>query len=432
MRTVVIVSPHFPPSSLAGVHRARHLAGHLPAHGWRPIIVRVAPDLYMEPNDFDLARMLPPDLIEMNASAVPVEKTRRFGLTDLGLRGYFGLRRTAEAAATKYRASAIMLTGSPFYPLLNTAYLKRNTGLPVLVDFQDPWVNDVGGTRPFFSKGRMAHRLASWLEPQVMAHADFVTSVSERQNANLRDRYPHFDAEHMAAIPIGGDPADFDKLRENSPSVVMHRLSADVFNFSYVGTIMPRTGPVLDTLLRSLAMLKREQPALASRIRFNFVGTSNQVNDTAAALVLPIAEHHGIAELVRETPSRVPYLQALHLLANSDGLLMLGSDEPHYTASKIYPNLMAKRPYLSIFHKDSSAHQLLQRGGGGRIFGFADVSQLEAQIPDIASALAQIAVHPRDFRSVDEAIYSDFTASGVAASFASIFDRLAVEGSVSQ
>ncbi len=36
---VVIVSPYFPPSSLAGVHRARHLAKHLPSFGWHPIVV---------------------------------------------------------------------------------------------------------------------------------------------------------------------------------------------------------------------------------------------------------------------------------------------------------------------------------------------------------------------------------------------------------
>ena len=31
MRSVVLISPHFPPSTLAGVHRARHMAKHLPA-----------------------------------------------------------------------------------------------------------------------------------------------------------------------------------------------------------------------------------------------------------------------------------------------------------------------------------------------------------------------------------------------------------------
>jgi hypothetical protein len=40
-RVAVIVSPFFPPSTLAGVHRARHLAKHLPAAGWQPIVLCV-------------------------------------------------------------------------------------------------------------------------------------------------------------------------------------------------------------------------------------------------------------------------------------------------------------------------------------------------------------------------------------------------------
>ena len=41
LREMVLVSPYFPPSTLAGVHRARHLAKHLPAWGWKPIVLCV-------------------------------------------------------------------------------------------------------------------------------------------------------------------------------------------------------------------------------------------------------------------------------------------------------------------------------------------------------------------------------------------------------
>ena len=51
----------------------------------------------------------------------------------------------------------------------------------------------------------------------------------------------------------------------------------------------------------------------------------------------PLAEAAGVGDLVSETPQRIPYLDALEVLANSNVILLLGSDEPHYTASKIYP-----------------------------------------------------------------------------------------------
>ena len=40
-RVALILSPYFPPSTLAGVHRARHLAKHLPTGGWLPIVLCV-------------------------------------------------------------------------------------------------------------------------------------------------------------------------------------------------------------------------------------------------------------------------------------------------------------------------------------------------------------------------------------------------------
>lgn len=427
MRTVVIVSPHFPPSSLAGVHRARHLARHLPSHGWKPVIVRVDPNLYLENNDYDLSSLLPEDLVQEYCSAIPVELTRRFGVTDIGLLGYFTLRRTAEKAAKKHKANVIMLTGSPFYPLTASRYLKRVTGLPVLLDFQDPWVNSVGGTLPFFSKGRMAHRLACILEPKALVGADFITSVSDRQNDELAARQLWFDRNRMAGIPIGGDPLDFERLRTAPPIKAKHRLEPDCINFSYVGTMLPRSGPLVESILAAVACLKESDPELATRIRFNFVGTSNQVSDSAPARVMPLAQGAGVAEMVRETPGRVPFLEALSLLANSDGLIMFGSDEPHYTASKIYPNLMAKRPFVSLFHEASSAHRILSESGGGRSFAFSELAELSGLVPEIANAIGAIARDPRQIPESDPAAYADFTADSVARRYAEIFDILAGE-----
>lgn len=389
--------------------------------------MRVDPKLYLERNDYDLAGLLPEDLDQEYASAIPLEVTRRFGVTDIGLRGYASLRRTAKLAAKKHEASVIMLTGSPFYPLVGSQYLKRATGLPILMDFQDPWVNSVGGSLPLFSKGRMAHWLGCLLEPRAMAGADFITSVSDRQNDELVARHPWFDRSRMAGIPIGGDPLDFERLRACPPVRGKHRLEPDYINFSYVGTMLPRSVRLVEAILAAASRLKDENPDLARRIRLNFVGTSNQVNDIAPTCVKPLAQRAGVAEMVSETASRVPFLEALSLLANSDGLIMFGSDEPHYTASKIYPNLMAARPFVSLFHEASSAHRILSESGGGRSFSFRDLTGLPNLVPKIADAIGTIARKPEQFSAPNPAAYADFTAQNVARRFAEIFDSLARE-----
>ena len=118
MRTVVLVSPHFPPSTLAGVHRARHLAKHLPAHGWRPIIVRVDERYYAESGEPALAALVPPSAEQSRTRAAPTNLARLVGVGDIGLRGYFPMKRKIAQFARELNPDAVLITGSPFYPML--------------------------------------------------------------------------------------------------------------------------------------------------------------------------------------------------------------------------------------------------------------------------------------------------------------------------
>jgi hypothetical protein len=223
----------------------------------------------------------------------------------------------------------------------------------------------------------------------------------------------------MAAIPIGGDPDDFEALRNGQPSL----LDPAMINFSYVGTFLPRASPLFERLFAAIAQLRRESPDLAARLRFNFVGTSNQPDGVGGARVMPIAETIGIGDLVRETPRRIPYVEALSILANSQALLLIGSDEPHYTASKIYPALMSGRPWLSLFHSASSAHRILQAAGGGRAIAFGDEAELRASAPDLTSALRVLATSPEDVGKVSPEAVAPYTARQIAGRFAAVLNE---------
>jgi hypothetical protein len=309
--------------------------------------------------------------------------------------------------------------------MLLAGWVRSRFGLPVILDFQDPWVSSQGAQRSRWSKGGLAHRLAVALEPRAVRGASWITSVSDTQNIEMAARYPWLDAQRMSAIPIGGDPDDFAALRATPPVAPTVRLEPDRINLCYVGTFLPRAGPIVRALFDAAARLRREHPDLGARLRFVFVGTSNQPGGAAAAAathrVTPIAIEAGVGGLVREHAPRVPFLEALALLSSAHGLLLLGSDEPHYTASKIYPALMSGRPWLSIFHARSSAHAVLLRAGGGAAFAFADVAHLANLVPMIADGLVRIAANPSSVGSVDPAAYAPFVAHAVAARFAEVF-----------
>lgn len=421
-RTVLIVSPHFPPSSLAGVHRARLIAKRLPEHGWRPIVVRVDERHYTEPGDPDLAALVPVELEQVRTGALPASLCRLFGVGDIGIRAYLYLRRVIDRLIETERPDVVFITGAPFYPLLLAARVRR-CGVPVVLDFQDPWVSAQGATAKPGSREWLAHRLAVVLEPVAVRSASFVTSVSDIQNDEMAARYNWLDRGRMSAIPIGGDPEDFTALRAG-PIDAEALLDPAFINFSYVGAFMPRTPPLARRLFSAVAQVRREAPDLAARLRLNFFGTSNQPGGAGLPLVLPFAEAAGVADLVREQARRLPYLQALSVLANSNAILLIGSDEPHYTASKIYPALLSGRPYLSLFHRSSSAHRLLEEAGGGRAIAFADPEELDGAIPAIADGLRTLATAPESFAKARSTTIEPLLAHGIAGQFAKVFDQV--------
>lgn len=425
MKTVLIVSPYYPPGPTACAHRARLLAKHLESFGWRPLILCVDESYLEEQLDHGLTALCSAHAEVVKSRALPVRFFRPFGVGEVTLRSWFHMRNDIKRLMRERSLDAALFTGSHFYSMLHAPMVQKS-GVPVVLDFQDPWVSAWGATRPFFSKAGAAHLLAKILEPKAVGAADFITCVSERQIAEMRMQYSGLTADRMAAIPIGGDPEDYAALRTASASECKFALDPSRFNLSYVGTIWPAVIETLRTLIEALAVVRMQRPDVYERLRLNFIGTTENPDASDGCWVRALASAVGVSDAVREEPRRLPYLQALSLQAQSDAILMLGSAQPHYTASKIYGAMMAGRPYLSVYHQLSSSHQILSRAGGGISLGFAGVEGLPFLVGKVADAIVRLATNANTFDRVDPAAYSEYTAAGIAGRYAKIFDSLPI------
>ena len=72
-----------------------------------------------------------------------------------------------------------------------------------------------------------------------------------------------------------------------------------------------------------------------------------------------IANEAGIGDLIIEKRERFPFLHILNFLTRASGVLVIGSTESHYTASKIFQSLLSKKPLFAILHGQSSAVKIL-------------------------------------------------------------------------
>jgi hypothetical protein len=423
-----MVSPHFPPDSNAGTHRVRLLAPRLHEHGWLPTVVSVDPRDYEGRLDASLAAMVPVDLDVVRCRALPAAVTRTLGVGDLGLRSLPGLYRTCARLLAERRYDALFITIYPAYPALLGPILKRRYGVPFVLDYQDPWVGEWGlsvgpgpGGRPNL-KSRLSRLVAQTLEPQVTRAVDAITAVSAGTYEAVHARHPELRHRPAAAIPIGFEPSEFASPR----AAARDRLGGKdgAIHLCYVGTILPLAVETVRALLAALALLRQQEPHLGERIRLHFFGTSNVFDADAPPRVLPLADEIGVKDAVTEEAPRIDYLDAVSVQAQATALLILGSSEPHYTASKIFPALASARPLLALCHRESSVASILQRAARApsvQLITFDSTASLRDSVPRIAAALASLAREPRYDRSeVDWTVLEEFTARALAGRLAQV------------
>jgi glycosyltransferase involved in cell wall biosynthesis len=434
-RRVLIVSPHFPPDSSAGTHRARLLAPHLRAHGWEPTVLTVDPRDYEGALDPTLARSLPPDLRVVRARAWPAGMTRLLGVGDLGLRAFEGLWREASHLLSHERFDALFITIYPAYPALLGPLLKRRFHVPFVLDYQDPWVGEWGRTVGAGEHGgpdlrsRASRFAAMRLEPIALRAADGVTAVSAATYEQALARHRIACPAATAELPIGWDEADVAFLRtcaERRPRVIP--TGDGLVHIAYVGTLLPTGLDTLRAVYAACARLRERDAASAARLRLHFVGTSNQRSADAPPRAIPVAREFGVDDLVTEHPARLDYFDALQTLDDASAVLLMGSREPHYTPSKVFPAMLSGRPLLALYHAQSTASDLLRRFGGPpavRLVTYDDDRPVAGRADEIATHLCDLVRRPHDDQcDVDRRVLEAVSARSLAARLAGVLDRV--------
>lgn len=424
----MLVSPHFPPDSSAGTHRVRLLAPALRAHGWEPTVVTVDPrDLAGRP-DGALARLVPADLRVIRCRALPLAATRRLGVGDLGLRALPGLRRALGELCARERPDALFVTMYPTWPALLGPALKRRFGVRFVLDYQDPWVGAWGrsvgggaGGRPDL-KSRLTRWMGARLEPRTARAADGITAVSQGTWAAVVARNPALADRPFLELPIGFDPADLAHV-DARPAP-----GDGLVHVCYVGTLLPLGVETLRAVLAAVARLRAVNPALGARLRLHFYGTSNERTHAPAPRVLPHAAELGVADLVSEHPARIDYLDALAVLRGAGAILLMGSSERHYTASKLYPALWAERPLLAVYHAASTVVDVLSRclrPPSARLVTYDDHTPPAARVAELTEALAALVAAPRfDGADVDAHARAQVAAPEIAGRLARFLDEV--------
>jgi len=158
-------------------------------------------------------------------------------------------------------------------------------------------------------------------------------------------------------------------------------------------------------------------------IQMHFVGTSYAADGMGKKTVEPLAAEYGLQSIVSENSDRIPYSMTLRCLLDAHALIVPGSDDPGYTASKIYPYLLARKPMSSVFHRQSSVVDLIRRVGGAVSIPFSSDERTETISQRIVSEWFESGRFQKAV-PLDEVAFKPHTAKAQARDFVAFFRRV--------
>ena len=392
MGRVLFVSYYWPPSGGSGVQRTLKFVKYLPEFGWQPIVY-TAKNGEIPERDESLLKEVSSSITVIHKNIIEpyslykffVGKSQKekinpnfFTQKNTGWKDRFAIWirsnffipdarmwwiRPSVKFLTKYvkdnNIDAIISTGPPHSMHLIAYGVKKNTGIPWLADFRDPWTNI-----DFYKEltlTKWADRKHHQLEKLVLDNADEVVMAGYTwaEELSLIGQRP--------IIPLlnGYDPEDFG----HQGNVVLDE------KFSIVHLGMFSKGRNHEVLWKALRELSDEVPGFSNDLSFRLYGKY----DVSA---IEYMEKYG---LMNNTVfyAYIPHSEIVKVQASSRVLYLSVNNTPNVKGimtGKVFEYMAVKRPILCIGPADGDAARIVLDAKAGYVSGFDDLEGLKSNI----------------------------------------------------
>lgn len=344
------------------MQRIRTSLPYFKQFGWDAEVVTIDEDYTEMVKDDLLLQSVPADIKIHKVKALSKKWTSKFGLGSIAIRSLYYYKQRVNALLQAEKFDLIYFSTTQFPVCVLGPYWKKRFGIPYVIDMQDPWHSDYYRNKPKSQqppKYWFSYRLNKYLEPVAIKKADGLISVSQAYIDTLKKRYPTIKNIPAETITFGIFEPDLEIAKKNE-SAFSNLLSTDTFNIVYVGRGGADMHKAITPVFKAFKNALQTDGSSFSKFRFYFIGTSYAVTGTGTPTITPLANEYGIQDYVIEITDRISYYHSLILLQKANALFIPGSDDPQYSASKVYPCLMMHKPLLPIFHPQSNVVNMLK------------------------------------------------------------------------
>ncbi|WP_116127850.1 glycosyltransferase [Lewinella sp. IMCC34183] len=387
---VLIISYYWPPSGGIAVLRCLKFAKYLRQYGWEPVVFTARDAHYPtldDSNDRDLPAGLevirqpiwepyawykkfmgkPADenvnnVFYTDESAggwkhrLAVWVRSNFFIPDARATWIDGSVNRLLAYLREHPVDAILSDGPPHSNTRIATRVSRETGIPWLADFQDPWTQvDYYQLLSLTAAARKRHER---MEQEAFRQASLTTIVSPSWKRDLES----IGARDVRVLYWGYDPDDYAGLV---------REPHDKFTLTHLGIMGYDRNP--EVLFAAIRHLNATVDGFAGDFELRLYG---QVDHRVRESV----ERHGIQEQVTYAGS-VSRTKALQETLNSHLLLLLLNRQENAKGripGKLFEYLAVRRPVINFGPEDSDVAAILTETGSGPTFAYDTAPALAA------------------------------------------------------
>ena len=436
MKRVLIISYYWPPTGGSGVQRWVKFAKYLPSEGWQPVIYtpenpeQLAVDESLAAEVPEAAEVVKTRIIEpyelykkllrrsghskeaVEVNPVNAQNKSLLQKAAMWVRGnlfrpdprclWIGPSvRFLKKYLSEHPVDLIVSTGPPQSMHMIGLRLSRETGLPWIADFRDPW------TKIFYFKHlSMTPATERWhrkMEKKVLDEASAVVAVSPL----VQQEFQAMTDTPVELITNGFDECDFS----SEPCTKAYGGASQEFTITHTGLFAADGNPTV--LWDVLAEKCHADEAFRKLLRIKLIGKTDDQ-------ILKALKDRGLEESLINMGYQT-HSVAVDQQRQASVLILPLRKEPEYKAvlpGKLFEYLASQRPILGIGQPDGAMAMIVNETRTGTVIDWNDKKGISQYIEQCWKR------HLEGRLSSDGADLSRFTRRSLTRRMAGLFDKI--------
>ena len=252
----------------------------------------------------------------------------------------------AKRVIKQKKIDCIYASGGPWSCILSGALQKKITGIPLVLDFRDPWISNPN----FVHRPSLIKMIERKMEKFCIRNADRIITNTEELRKDFIQRYPQINKSNIHTVTNG-----FEEL------FAAHKYgNTKKFTLVYAGALYMSRNP--EQMLLAIKKIIKDRIIPREQLSVKLVGGISIISSRLTQL---LGSQH-IQSVVEVIP-RVSHHDAIKMQLEADVLILIQLDFPLQIPRKLYEYLSFRKPIVAVTERNGATANIIRKKNLGTI-----------------------------------------------------------------